>query len=149
MPPRRCFSTKDDCLRAVDALRAGSTVGIFTDMENDMIAVIFESWPAPGKMQSYLDMGARLGPQLEKIDGFISIERFQSFSDPGKLLALSIWRDEAAVDAFRNWDVHRNVQSNSRKDVFLDYRLRVAAVLRDYGMTERAQAPDDSRAAHV
>lgn len=114
-----------------------------------MIAVIFESWPAPGKMQSYLDMGARLGPQLEKVDGFISIERFQSFSDPGKLLALSIWRDEAAVEAFRNWDVHRNVQSNSRKDVFLDYRLRVAAVLRDYGMTEREQAPDDSRAAHV
>ncbi|MES2599734.1 MAG: antibiotic biosynthesis monooxygenase [Pseudomonadota bacterium] len=114
-----------------------------------MIAVIFESWPAPGKMQSYLDMGARLGPQLEKMDGFISIERFQSFSDPGKLLALSIWRDEAAVEAFRNWDVHRNVQSNSRKDVFLDYRLRVAAVLRDYGMTEREQAPDDSRAAHV
>lgn len=114
-----------------------------------MIAVIFESWPAPGKMQSYLDMGARLGPQLEKMDGFISIERFQSFSDPGKLLALSIWRDEGAVEAFRNWDVHRNVQSNSRKDVFLDYRLRVAAVLRDYGMTEREQAPEDSRAAHV
>lgn len=114
-----------------------------------MIAVIFESWPAPGKMQSYLDMGARLGPQLEKMDGFISIERFQSFSDPGKLLALSIWRDEAAVNAFRNWDVHRNVQSNSRKDVFIDYRLRVAAVLRDYGMTERAQAPVDSRIAHV
>ncbi|CAN5424749.1 antibiotic biosynthesis monooxygenase [soil metagenome] len=114
-----------------------------------MIAVIFESWPAPGKMQTYLDMGARLGPQLAKIDGFISIERFQSFSDPGKLLALSIWRDEEAVNAFRNWDVHRNVQSNSRKDVFIDYRLRVAAVLRDYGMTEREQAPDDSRAAHV
>ncbi|MBB5055159.1 heme-degrading monooxygenase HmoA [Afipia massiliensis] len=114
-----------------------------------MIAVIFESWPAPGKMQTYLDMGARLGPQLEKIDGFISIERFQSFSDPGKLLALSIWRDEASVDAFRNWNVHRNVQSNSRKDVFLNYRLRVAVVLRDYGMTEREQAPEDSRAAHV
>ncbi len=116
---------------------------------NAMIAVIFESWPAPGKMQTYLDMGARLGPQLEKIDGFISIERFQSFSDPGKLLALSIWRDEASVDAFRNWNVHRNVQSNSRKDVFLNYRLRVAVVLRDYGMTEREQAPEDSRAAHV
>ena len=114
-----------------------------------MIAVIFESWPAPGKMQSYLDMGARLGPQLEKIDGFISIERFQSFSDPGKLLALSIWRDEAAVDAFRRWDVHRNVQANSRKDVFLDYRLRVGAVLRDYGMTDRDQAPRDSRDAHA
>lgn len=113
-----------------------------------MIAVIFESWPAPGKMQTYLDMGARLGPALEKMDGFISIERFQSFSDPTKLLALSIWRDEAAVDAFRNWEVHRNVQANTRKDVFLDYRLRVAAVLRDYGMTERDQAPQDSRVAH-
>ena len=92
---------------------------------------------------------ARLGPQLEKMDGFISIERFQSFSDPGKLLALPIWRDEAAVDAFRNWEIHRGVQVNSRKDVFLDYRLRVAAVLRDYGMTEREQAPRDSREAHA
>lgn len=116
---------------------------------NEMIAVIFESWPAPGKMQTYLDMGARLGPQLEKIDGFISIERFQSVTDPTKLLALSIWRDEAAVDAFRNWNVHRNVQSNSRKDVFLNYRLRVAAVIRDYGMNEREQAPADSRTVHA
>ena len=114
-----------------------------------MITVIFESWPAPGKMQRYLDMGAKLGPQLEKMDGFISIERFQSFSDPEKLLALSIWRDEAAVDAFRNWEVHRSVQSKSRKHVFRDYRLRVAAVLRDYGMTEREQAPVDSRSVHV
>ena len=81
--------------------------------------------------------------------GFISIERFQSFSNPGKLLALSIWRDEAAFETFRNWGVHRDVQSNSRKDVFLDYRLRVAAILRDYGMTEREQAPRDSREAHV
>lgn len=113
-----------------------------------MIAVIFESWPAEGKMQTYLDLGAKLGPQLEKVDGFISIERFQSVVDPRKLLALSIWRDEAAVDAFRNWQVHRNVQSNSRRDVFDDYRLRVAAVLRDYGMTDRDQAPPDSREAH-
>lgn len=113
-----------------------------------MIAVIFESWPAEGKMQTYLDLGAKLGPQLEKVDGFISIERFQSVVDPRKLLALSIWRDEAAVDAFRNWQVHRNVQSNSRRDVFDDYRLRVAAVLRDYGMTDRDQAPQDSREAH-
>ena len=82
-------------------------------------------------------------------NGFISIERFQSFSDPGKLLALSIWRDEAAVDAFRKWDVHRRVQGNSRKDVFVDYRRRVAAVLRDYGMNERDQVPADSRAAHA
>jgi heme-degrading monooxygenase HmoA len=76
----------------------------------EMIAVIFELWPAPEKMQTYLDMGARLGPQLEKMDGFISIERFQSFMDPGKLLVLSIWRDEAAVGAFRNWEIHRGVQ---------------------------------------
>ena len=114
-----------------------------------MIAVIFESWPVPGKMSTYLNMDAKLGPQLKRMDGFISIERFQSFSDPGKLLALSIWPDEAAVAAFRNWEVHRGVQANSRKDVFLDYRLRVAAILRDYGMTERVQALDDSRAAHV
>ena len=113
-----------------------------------MIAVIFESWPAPGKMQTYLDMGAKLAPQLEKMGGFISIERFQSVTSPGKLLALSIWRDEAAVDAFRNWEVHRGVQSNSRKEVFNDYRLRVAAVLRDYGMNNREQAPRDSREAH-
>jgi heme-degrading monooxygenase HmoA len=114
-----------------------------------VIAVIFESWPAPGKMQTYLDMGAKLGLQLEKMDGFISIERFQSVTSPGKLLALSIWRDEVAVDAFRNWEVHRGVQSSSRKDVFNDYRLRVAAVLRDYGMNDREQAPHDSREAHL
>ena len=113
-----------------------------------MIAVIFESWPAPGKMQTYLDMGAKLGAHLEKIDGFVSIERFQSVTSPGKLLALSIWRDEGAVDAFRTWEVHRDVQSNSRRDVFKDYRLRVAAVLRDYGMHDREQAPHDSRQAH-
>lgn len=94
-------------------------------------------------------MGARLGPHIEKIDGFISIERFQSFTDPTKLLALSIWRDETAVDAFRNWNVHGNIQSNSRKDVFLNYRLRVAAVIRDYGMNEHEQAPEDSRAANA
>ena len=98
-------------------------------------------------MQTSLDMGTRLGPQLEKMDGFISIERFQSFLDPGKLLAL--WRDEAAVDAFRNWEIHRGVQANSRRDVFLGYRLHVAAVLRDYGMTEREQALRDSREAHA
>jgi heme-degrading monooxygenase HmoA len=113
-----------------------------------LIAVIFESWPKDGKMQTYLDMGAGLAPLLSQIDGFISIERFQSFSDPKKLLALSIWRDEAAVDAFRNWKVHRGVQSNSRRDVFDDYRLRVAAILRDYGMNDREQAPRDSREAH-
>jgi heme-degrading monooxygenase HmoA len=113
-----------------------------------MIAVIFESWPAEGKMESYLAMGAALGSNLEGLDGFISIERFQSVSDPTKLVALSFWRDEASVDAWRNRQVHRAIQTGSRRDVFRDYRLRVAAVIRDYGMFDRAQAPDDSRSAH-
>jgi heme-degrading monooxygenase HmoA len=113
-----------------------------------MIAVIFESWPAPGRKQSYLDMGAALSTHLESLDGFISIERFQSVADPEKLLALSIWRDEAAVDNWRNTQVHRAVQANSRRDIFNDYRLRVATVIRDYGMFEREQVPADSREAH-
>ncbi|MCK1292519.1 MULTISPECIES: antibiotic biosynthesis monooxygenase family protein [Bradyrhizobium] len=113
-----------------------------------MIAVIFESWPAPGKKQSYLDMGAALSTHLESLDGFISIERFQSVIDPGKLLALSIWRDEAAVDNWRRIQVHRAVQAGSRRDVFKDYRLRVATVIRDYGMFDRNQAPVDSRHVH-
>jgi heme-degrading monooxygenase HmoA len=111
-----------------------------------MIAVIFESWPAPGKAQNYLDMGAALGSHLESLDGFISIERFQSVVDPGKLLALSFWRDEAAVENWRKNQTHRTVQKNSRQNIFKDYRLRVAAVQRDYGMFSRDQAPADSRA---
>src|SRR5579871_2907639 len=112
-----------------------------------MIAVIFESWPKPGKMQTYIDMGMALASHLATLDGFISIERFQSVSDPEKLVALSFWRDEAAVDAWRNVPVHRAVQTGSRREVFRDYRLRVAAVIRDYTMVDREQAPADSREA--
>jgi heme-degrading monooxygenase HmoA len=115
---------------------------------SNMIAVIFESWPAPGKAQDYLNMGAALAAHLESLDGFISIERFQSVVDPGKLLALSFWRDEAAVENWRKKEIHRTVQANSRRTVFKDYRLRVAVVQRDYGMFDRSQAPADSRAAH-
>jgi len=111
-----------------------------------MIAVIFESWPQGGKMQRYLDMGAALESQLKDLDGFISIERFQSVKDPEKLVALSFWRDEAAVDAWRNRSSHRAIQSASRDEVFRDYRLRVAAVIRDYGKFSRDQAPADSGA---
>jgi heme-degrading monooxygenase HmoA len=110
-----------------------------------MIAVIFESWPT--NAQEYIDMGEALRSHLETLDGFVSIERFRSVSDPAKLVALSFWRDEAAVDAWRNHEVHRVVQAKSRQDVFRDYRLRVAAVLRDHGMFERDQAPEDSRLA--
>ena len=114
-----------------------------------MIAVIFEVWPAEGRTDDYLALAASLRPKLEAMDGFISIERFQSLTDPAKLLSLSFWRDEAAVANWRALAEHRGAQSAGRAGVFRDYRLRVAAVLRDYGMTERRdQAPPDSQAAH-
>jgi heme-degrading monooxygenase HmoA len=113
-----------------------------------MIAVIFEVWPADGRKDDYLAIAASLRDELERIDGFISVERFQSLTDPDKLLSLSFWRDEAAVKAWRTQDKHRAGQVRGRAGVFADYRLRVAAVLRDYSMTDRNQAPDDSRAVH-
>lgn len=113
-----------------------------------MIAVIFEVWPADGHRQTYLDIAASLRPELEKIDGFLSIERFQSLSDSAKLLSLSFWRDEAAVAAWRNVERHRGAQKRGRKGVFRDYRLRIGHVVRDYGLTERAEAPADSRATN-
>ncbi len=113
-----------------------------------MIAVIFEVWPAPGRKQEYLDLAAGLRPLLEQIDGFISIERFESLSEPGKLLSLSVFEDEAAVERWRQLEKHRNAQARGRDGVFRDYRLRVAGVIRDYSMNERAQAPQDSRDRH-
>jgi heme-degrading monooxygenase HmoA len=113
-----------------------------------MIAVIFEVAPAPGRRQAYLDIAAELKPRLDEIDGFLSIERFESLPTPGRILSLSFWRDEAAVMAWRELDAHRRAQAAGRGGVFADYRLRVASVIRDYGMTERAQAPADSRAVN-
>ncbi len=113
-----------------------------------MIAVIFEVWPAEGQRQDYLDIAADLRPLLEEIDGFISIERFESLTQPGKLLSLSFWRDEAAVASWRNLEPHRAAQTAGRDHVFADYRLRVAHVLRDYGLESRGEAPADSRALH-
>ena len=113
-----------------------------------MIAVIFEVWPAQGKVEEYLDIAAELKPLLQDIDGFISIERFASLTEEGKVLSLSFWRDEQAVHAWRSLEAHRQAQSKGRGGVFQDYRLRVAEVSRDYGMTPRDQAPDDSRQVH-
>lgn len=113
-----------------------------------MIAIIFEVWPAEGQRDTYLDLAARLRVDLEKMDGFISVERFESLTNPGKMLSLSIWRDEESVKAWRNLTSHRKTQAAGRAGVFRDYRLRVAAVVRDYGMFERDEAPDDSRALH-
>jgi heme-degrading monooxygenase HmoA len=113
-----------------------------------MIAVIFEVWPADGERDRYLDLAAALREDLSRMDGFVSVERFQSLTDPGKLLSLSFWRDEAAVAAWRNRPAHRATQAKGRGGVFRNYRLRVAGVIRDYGMGERAEAPADSRTAH-
>jgi heme-degrading monooxygenase HmoA len=113
-----------------------------------MIAVIFEVIPAPGCRQEYLDIAAALRPELEEQDGFISIERFSSLTNEGKVLSLSYWRDEDAVKRWRQFERHRLAQARGRNGVFADYRLRVASVLRDYGMSERAEAPADSREAH-
>jgi heme-degrading monooxygenase HmoA len=113
-----------------------------------MIAVIFEVIPAPGRKQEYLDLAAALRSELERQDGFISIERFASLSNEGKVLSLSYWRDEEAVKQWRQFDGHRLAQARGRGGVFADYRLRVAHVLRDYGMSQRDEAPTDSREAH-
>ena len=113
-----------------------------------MIAVIFEVWPKPEHKKEYLDIAAELKPILETIDGFISVERFESLTEKGKILSLSFFRDEAAVAAWRNVTQHRKSQGKGRATIFQDYRLRIAGVIRDYGMNERAQAPKDSRAVH-
>jgi heme-degrading monooxygenase HmoA len=113
-----------------------------------VIAVIFEVVPAPGRRQEYLDLAASLRPELEKMDGFISIERFESLTNKGKMLSLSIWRDEEAVRRWRQFEGHRLAQEKGRAGIFADYRLRVASVIRDYGMFERGEAPADSRALH-
>lgn len=113
-----------------------------------MIAVIFEVEPHPERRGAYLEAAARLKPHLEKMDGFISVERFESLTNPGKILSLSIWRDEEAVKGWRTLEEHRRMQQAGRNGIFAGYRLRVAHVIRDYGMDDRAQAPEDSRLAH-
>lgn len=113
-----------------------------------MIAVIFEVWPVEGQAPEYLDLAASLKGDLEQMDGFISIERFESVTTKGKYLSLSFWRDEEAVQAWRNRQNHRNAQAQGRSGRFADYRLRVAQVIRDYGMHQRVNAPQDSRAVH-
>jgi len=113
-----------------------------------MIAVIFEVVPKEGKWVEYLDIAASLRPELSKIEGFISIERFQSMTNKEKVLSLSFWKDEESIARWRNVELHRQAQSRGRASIFTDYRLRVANVVRDYGMAERKEAPGDSVAVH-
>ncbi|WP_299965218.1 antibiotic biosynthesis monooxygenase [uncultured Roseobacter sp.] len=113
-----------------------------------MIAVIFEVEPAEGRKEEYLDIAAAMRPMVDEVEGFISVERFQSLTNPHKILSLSFFEDEAAIDRWRNLAAHRGAQSKGRKGVFADYRLRIAHVIRNYGMFDRAEAPKDSRSVH-
>jgi len=113
-----------------------------------VIAVIFEVWPAEGRAADYFDLAAKLKADLARIDGFVSIERFESLTTKGKYLSLSFWRDDEAVRQWRNLETHRSAQARGRSGIFADYRLRVASVARDYGMNARSEAPQDSRNAH-
>lgn len=113
-----------------------------------MIAIIFEVNPAEGRRDEYLDLAAALRSQIEQIDGFISVERFQSLTEPGKMLSLSFFEDEQAVADWRKLEAHRAAQAKGRSGIFADYRLRVVKVIRDYGMFDRTQAPDDSVTFH-
>ncbi len=113
-----------------------------------MIAVIFEVRPYRERKQQYLDIAADLRPILEEIDGFISVERFQSLTDEAKILSISFFRDEAAVKQWRTTELHRRAQAMGRASIFEDYRIRIASVIRDYGMHERDEVPVDSKAEH-
>ena len=113
-----------------------------------MFAVIFEVNPKPEQWEAYLGYAKSLRPELERIDGFISVERFESLTNPNKLLSLSFFRDEEAVKAWRNTAQHRIAQAAGRSGIFSGYRLRIAGVFRDYGLHDREQAPDDSRSVH-
>lgn len=113
-----------------------------------MIAVIFEVFPAEGRKDEYLDIAAAMRPMVDEVEGFLSVERFQSLTNPDKLLSVSFFEDEAALDRWRNLTAHRGAQAKGREGVFSDYRLRVAHVMRDYGMFERDEAPGDSPTVH-
>lgn len=113
-----------------------------------MITVIFEALPSEGKWAEYLNIAAKLRPELSKIEGFISIERFQSVSNPQKVLSLSFWKDEESIKQWRTIELHRMAQKKGRSLIFDDYRLRVANVQRDYGMMDREEAPGDSKVFH-
>ena len=113
-----------------------------------MIAVIFEFTPAQGRFPDYLSLVETLKPELDKAEGFISLERFESITTPGKFVSLQFWRDEASVAKWRNVQKHREAQKKGRGGIFASYRLRIAGVIRDYTMDARAQAPADSIAAH-
>lgn len=113
-----------------------------------MIAVIFESWPEAIHQNEYQDMVKQLRVELQKIKGFISIEKYESATHPGKILSLSFFEDEESIAEWRNVTLHRQAQSQGRALFYRDYRIRIAHVMRDYSLAERSQAPVDSVQYH-
>ena len=111
-----------------------------------MIAVISEVWPHDDRRDDYNALSIELRPHLEAIDGFISSERFESCSKPGKFLSLSLWRDEEALGRWRNLAEHRTIMAKGRDGILRAYRIRATRVLWDYSLNERDNAPADSRA---
>lgn len=99
-----------------------------------MFVVIFELTPKPGCQAPYLDIAADLKPLLADIDGFISVERYQSLTTPEKVLSLSFWRDEQVIQRWRELEKHRDAQKQGRETLFADYKITVAEVARQYGM---------------
>jgi heme-degrading monooxygenase HmoA len=113
-----------------------------------MIAVIFEFTPAEGRFPDYLALVETLRQDLAEAEGFISLERFESITSKGKFVSLQYWRDEECVRKWRTLQKHREAQKKGRAGIFKSYRLRIAQVVRDYTMDERAQAPADSVQVH-
>ncbi len=97
-----------------------------------MHVVVFEVEPVAGGRAEYLEIAARLRQELQNVDGFISIERFESLTQTGKILSLSTWRDEAAITRWREHAGHQGAQELGRSKLFKQYRIRVAEVVRDY-----------------
>ena len=101
-----------------------------------MLAVIFEVEMNSGRDEDYFTLAGNLRPELETIDGFISVERFQSVTNEGKYVSLSFWRDEEAVKSWREHAEHRVAQAQGKKTIIADFRIRVAEVVRDYTLAD-------------
>ena len=117
--------------------------------KSNMIAIIFEVFPKSSKKDEYLRLAAEMRSLVDQIEGFISVERFQSITNPNKLLSISLFDNEAAVEEWRNLSAHRKMQSKGRKELFEDYDIKFVQVLRNYSMLERKEAPTDSLLAGV
>jgi len=103
----------------------------------DMHVVVFEVTVKPDVGHRYFDIAAELKPELEKIDGFLSVERFESMLTPHKYLSLSFWRDEDSVARWREHGMHQSAQMLGKSEIFADFRISVAEIKRQYTLADR------------